>query len=130
MIGIIVTGHIHFASGMKSAVEAIVGQQQDIEYIDFIEGTSREDLEALLIEAYQKVDQGDGVLFCTDVPSGTPFQVSAQICTDRKPSAALTGSNISILTEAAMERDSFTNVADLVCHLTEVGKLAIQSISF
>lgn len=130
MIGIIVTGHIHFASGMKSALEAIAGNSQHIEYIDFTEGTSREELEILLVDAYEKVDLGNGVLFCTDVPSGTPFQVSAQICTDRKPSATLTGTNISILTEATMERDSFTNVADLTCHLTEVGKLAIQSISF
>ena len=130
MIGIIVTGHIHYATGMQSAVEAIAGKQKCVEYIDFIEGTAREELEVLLLEAYQRVDTGSGVLFCTDVPSGTPFQVSAQICTDRKPSAALTGSNISIITEAVMERDGFKSVSDLAVHVTEVGKLAIQSISF
>nr|WP_086939508.1 PTS sugar transporter subunit IIA [Thaumasiovibrio occultus] len=130
MIGIIVTGHINFASGIKSAVTAIVGEQQDVEYVDFIEGTSREDLEELLLAAYDKVDQGHGVLFCTDVPSGTPFQVSAQICTDRKPTAALTGSNISLVTEAVMERTEFSDVGQLAAHVTEVGKSAIQSISF
>lgn len=36
MIGIIVIGHINFASGLRSAVEAIAGEQPYIEYIDFI----------------------------------------------------------------------------------------------
>lgn len=130
MPGIIVTGHIHFATGMKSAREAIPGEKQFIKYIDFTEGSSRKELEKVLLEACAKVDKGGGILFCTDVASGTPFQVSAQICTDRKPSAVLTGSNISIITDAVMERDSFKSASDQAGHVTEVDKLAIQSILF
>ncbi|WP_152416091.1 hypothetical protein [Avibacterium paragallinarum] len=40
MLGIVVSGHINFASGMRSAVEAIVGQQPQLEFVDFL-GTSR-----------------------------------------------------------------------------------------
>lgn len=130
MIGIIITGHINFATGMESAVTAITGTHEDVEYVDFIEGTSREDLEGKLLVAYESVNSGDGVLFCTDVPSGTPFQVSAQICTDRNPSAVLAGSNVSIITEAVMERDEYKSVGGLAQHVTNVGKCAIQSISF
>ncbi|EKC3540891.1 PTS sugar transporter subunit IIA [Salmonella enterica] len=130
MIGIIVTGHIHFATGIKSALEAILGKKQCIEYVDFTEGLTRKELETSLLEACAKVDKGEGILFCTDVPSGTPFQVAAQICTDKKPSAVLTGSNLSLLTEAVMERDSFKSISDLAAHVTEAGRQAIQSISF
>lgn len=35
MLGIVVSGHINFASGMRSAVEAIVGQQPQLEFVDF-----------------------------------------------------------------------------------------------
>ncbi|MFA1563064.1 PTS sugar transporter subunit IIA [Aliivibrio fischeri] len=129
-IGIIVTGHINFATGTKSAVEAITGNQQAIKYVDFTEGTTRTELESLLIDACEIVDEGAGVLFCTDVPSGTPFQVSAQICTGKTNVSVLTGSNINMITEAVMERESFANVSDLADHIVDVGKLAIQSISF
>lgn len=40
MIGLIVSGHLNFASGMASAVKAIAGEQQDIAFIDFLESIS------------------------------------------------------------------------------------------
>lgn len=35
MIGLIITGHGHFATGMQSALRVIAGDQNDICYIDF-----------------------------------------------------------------------------------------------
>lgn len=40
MIGLIVSGHLNFASGMASAVKAIAGEQEDIAFIDFVESIS------------------------------------------------------------------------------------------
>ncbi len=37
MIGLIVSGHINFASGMASAVKAIAGEQENMVFIDFVE---------------------------------------------------------------------------------------------
>ncbi|MDC9132388.1 hypothetical protein PSJ72_06085 [Escherichia coli] len=59
MIGIIVIGHINFASGLRSAVEAIAGEQPYIEYIDFIPGMSTEQLEIHIRQAVKKMsDRG------------------------------------------------------------------------
>ena len=40
MIGIVVSGHINFASGMESAVRAIAGEQEQMTYVDFVETMS------------------------------------------------------------------------------------------
>ncbi|MCZ5740185.1 hypothetical protein O5290_27445 [Escherichia coli] len=61
MIGIIVIGHINFASGLRSAVEAIAGEQPYIEYIDFIPGMSTEQLEIHIRQAVKKCQTGEGI---------------------------------------------------------------------
>lgn len=68
MIGIVVSGHIHFASGMQSAVKAIAGEQKQMEFIDFVESMSTDELEAKLRQAALLADSGEGVLFLTDIP--------------------------------------------------------------
>lgn len=45
MIGLIVSGHLNFATGMASAVKAIAGEQENIAFIDFIESISPDELE-------------------------------------------------------------------------------------
>lgn len=46
MIGIVVSGHINFASGMASAVRAITGEQSQMLFIDFVESMSTDMLES------------------------------------------------------------------------------------
>ncbi|MGA6580038.1 PTS mannose transporter subunit IIA, partial [Providencia sp. NPDC089923] len=45
MIGLIISGHLNFASGMASAVKAIAGEQENMVFIDFIESISPDELE-------------------------------------------------------------------------------------
>ena len=35
MIGLLITGHGHFATGLNSSLELIAGQQQNIALVDF-----------------------------------------------------------------------------------------------
>ncbi|MEG0526564.1 MAG: PTS fructose transporter subunit IIA, partial [Longicatena sp.] len=44
MIGIIVSGHGNFATGMNSAMKLLNGDCKELRCIDFLEGTSFEDL--------------------------------------------------------------------------------------
>lgn len=75
MIGLVISGHIHFASGMASAVRAIAGEQPQMRFIDFVESMSTDDLEAALRQAADEVDDGEGVLFLTDLPGDRPVIV-------------------------------------------------------
>ena len=51
MIGLVVTGHANFGSGMTSSVNLIAGEQEAYQYVDFLPTYSTEDLAAELNKA-------------------------------------------------------------------------------
>ena len=79
MIGLVITGHLNFATGYQSAINAIAGESEQVEYVDFLESMSTDELEQQIRVAADKVDSGEGVLFLTDIPGGSPFQRSARV---------------------------------------------------
>ena len=44
MVGIIITGHCNFATGIASAVKLVAGQQKNLEAVDFLDTYSTEEL--------------------------------------------------------------------------------------
>ncbi len=73
MLGIIITGHGGFASGLAKAMEQILGEQPYVAAIDFPESSTTSKLEHQLAEAMSAVEQGDGVVFLTDLLGGNTF---------------------------------------------------------
>lgn len=51
MIGLLVTGHANFGSGITSSVNLIAGEQEDYRYVDFLPTYSLEDLSRELNKA-------------------------------------------------------------------------------
>ena len=127
MIGIIVTGHLHFATGLQSALSAIAGDERQIEYVDYPENVSPHQLEQLLREAVDKVDVGEGVLFLTDIPGGSPFQRAALVAAEMFRADVISGTNLVMAAEACLERDDLELEA-LVRHVLSVGQESIKSI--
>ena len=54
MTGIMVLGHGHFASGIASAAELILGKQDDFVWVDFPEGDTKTESNVTL---HQRLDQ-------------------------------------------------------------------------
>ncbi|ASG89768.1 PTS galactosamine/N-acetylgalactosamine transporter subunit IIA [Salmonella enterica] len=127
MIGIIVVGHINFASGLRSAVEAIAGEQSSIEYIDFIPGMSTEQLEINIRQAVEKCQTGEGVLVFTDVAGGSPCNRATAIMSDYSDMRVITGSNLPMIANACLERDA-TNLDELTSLIVELGHHSIGLI--
>ena len=127
MIGIIVTGHGHFASGIQSAVGVITGEERQMAYVDFTESMSADDLNSELCKAVDRVDSGEGVLFLTDIPGGSPFQQSATVATRLKLADVVCGTNLIMATEACMARE-FTDFRPLVNKTISKGRDNINSI--
>lgn len=121
MIGIVVSGHINFASGMKSAVKAIVGEPKQMCFVDFIESMSTDELEIALRTAAQEVDSGEGVLFLTDIPGGSPANRASVILMDTANIEVLAGVNLPMIANAALERDG-VSLGELVDLLQEIGR--------
>lgn len=96
MLGIVITGHGSFASGLMQAMEQIVGKQLQCTAIDFTEGMTTEDLYEALNQASKICDEGDGLVFLTDLLGGTPFLSSRAV-------------NIAPSTMASPNRNKYAN---------------------
>ena len=127
MIGIVVSGHINFATGIQSAVKAITGEQDQIQFIDFVEALSTDELEVKLRQAAKEVDNGDGVLFLTDIPGGSPANRALNIMLDTENVELITGVNLPLVANAALEREGVT-LDELVEILLEIGRTSIQDM--
>lgn len=127
MIGIVVSGHINFATGMQSAVRAIAGEQEQMAFIDFVESISTDHLEALLRQAAQDVDSGEGVLFLTDIPGGSPCNRAMAIMMDTPNVELIGGVNLPMIANAAFEREGVT-LQELVAMLLEIGGSSMQDM--
>lgn len=127
MIGIIVTGHGDFATGVVSALKLLAGAPEALETVDF-EGTqSAEALEESLREAAARVDGGDGVLVMTDLKGGTPFNVSIRIAIGGyEKLEVVTGTNLPMLVEAYMSRMAMDDVNALARQIAASGKEQVQ----
>uniref|UniRef100_A0A6A7GDY6 PTS N-acetylgalactosamine transporter subunit IIA n=1 Tax=Hirondellea gigas TaxID=1518452 RepID=A0A6A7GDY6_9CRUS len=108
MLGVIISGHGGFASGMEKAMLQIVGQQEQVKAIDFPEESTSELLECQFKKAFTEVDSGDGVIFLTDLLGGTPFRTASMIALAKQKVEVITGCNLQMILESLLERDELT----------------------
>lgn len=127
MIGIVVSGHINFASGVQSAVRAIAGEQAQMKFVDFVETMSTDDLEADLRVAAVEVNSGEGVLFLTDIPGGSPSNRATAIMMDTPLVEVIGGANLPMIVNAAFERDG-VELSELVEIVLEIGHSCIKDM--
>lgn len=105
MLSIILTGHGGFASGMEKAMRQILGEQAQFIAVDFPETSSTALLTTQLEEAMRQLPENDGLVFLTDLLGGTPFRVASTLAMKRPGCEVITGTNLQLLLEMAMERD-------------------------
>mgnify|MGYP000562147186 CR=1 FL=1 len=75
MIGLIVTGHGNFASGLTSSLKLIAGEPKNYVAVDFLESYSVDDLERELTKALDELKDCEAFWFCL-----TWWRVSIQNC--------------------------------------------------
>jgi N-acetylgalactosamine PTS system EIIA component len=121
MIGIILTGHGDFASGLNSALELIAGKQEDMEVVDFKGENGTLALEADLNSALFRLSNCEEVVFLTDLAGGSPFKSSVMLSLTQKKekSFVIAGTNLGMLLEVSMSRDTSS--------IFELKKLALES---
>lgn len=122
MIGIIVTGHGHFATGLTSSLTLIAGTPQHYAAVDFPQEYSVEQLETELSKAMDSLSMCDGILVMSDLAGGSPFK-SAVICAQTRSNVeVLAGTNLPMLIEIGMARQFITNLSDLADMALQTGK--------
>ena len=124
MVGLLITGHGHFATGLGSSLRLITGNTENIVYVDFEENHSTDTLTENLNKALDELKDCDGVLVLSDLAGGSPFK-SAVECKVARPDQAievLAGSNLPMLIEGSMAMAAFDSPLDLAQSLIETGK--------
>ena len=74
MIGLVVTGHGHFADGIHTSAQMIAGENDYVRYINFEEGMTPEQLAEKFNAAFDEFKSCDGVVVLSDLPGGSPFK--------------------------------------------------------
>ena len=111
MLGIILTGHGGFASGMEMAMKQILGEQSQFIAIDFPETSTTALLTVQLEQAVNALDAQDDIVFLTDLLGGTPFRVASTLAMQKPGREVITGTNLQLLLEMVLEREGLNSEA-------------------
>ena len=130
MIGLLVTGHANFGSGITSSVNLIAGEQEAYKYVDFLPTYSTEDLTGEITKALDELKACVGVLIFTDLMGGTPFNVAAQLGHDKENIRIVAGTNLPMLVEIVMSRKFMDDLDGLVESVLETGKEQVTKYEF
>ncbi|WP_414838516.1 PTS galactosamine/N-acetylgalactosamine transporter subunit IIA [Carnobacterium sp. TMP28] len=124
MIGIVLSGHGEFASGLNSSIQLIAGKQEGFQVVDFSEGMGSEDLQESLRIAVESVEQGQGTVIFTDIPGGTPFNQSVILSTKKEKLRVVSGTNLPALLDGSFSRE--LSLEEFVSKVLVSGKEGLQ----
>lgn len=129
MIGLIITGHGEFASGMLDATEMIAGKQENYKKVLFKEDTNLDSLsDELSDKIVSLLRTNEGVVILTDLKGGTPFNNSMLLASNYDNVEVIPGVNLPISIEATMHAQLHDNAKELVNYLVEIGTTGIEVV--
>ena len=79
MIGLVIVTHGGLAAEFRAALEHVVGVQTQIETVSIGPDDDAEDRRRDIMEAVEKVDDGNGVILLTDMFGGTPSNLAISV---------------------------------------------------
>lgn len=127
-IAIIIGTHGTAAEQLLKTAEMLLGDQDNVAYIDFVPGENAE----TLIEKYHgkisELDTSQGVLFLVDTWGGSPFNAASRIAVDKEHYEVITGVNIPMLVETFMARDDNPSFDELVALALETGREGVKAL--
>nr|WP_024968281.1 PTS mannose transporter subunit IIAB [Pantoea sp. IMH] len=127
-IAIVIGTHGWAAEQLIKTAEMLLGEQQNIAWIDFVPGENAE----TLIEKYQArladLDTSKGVLFLVDTWGGSPFNAASRLVVDKEHHEVIAGVNIPMLVETLMARDDDPSFDELVAIAVETGREGVKAL--
>jgi mannose PTS system EIIA component len=127
MIGLVLVTHGRLAAEFISAMEHVVGPQEDIEAICIGADDDMEVRRADIAEAAARVDHGEGVILLTDMFGGTPSNLAISLM-GRDNVEVIAGINLPMLIRLASVRKDM-GVAAAVEAAQEAGRKYISVAS-
>lgn len=125
MIGVIVSGHGNFATGMTSALNLILGNQDNYKTVDFPESDTATELENNIKDAIKSLCHCEKIIIFCDLLSGSPFNISIMEAMKTENIKVIYGTNLGMLIESMMKRNMGVEFESLVNEAIEIGKSQI-----
>ena len=126
MIGLIISGHGNFATGLGSSIKLIAGSPSNVEYVDFEETDSTDTLKEKYYASLKNLENCDSILALSDLAGGSPFKTLVEVKTEiDKPMEVVAGTNLPMALEISMTKDIFDDVTALADSALEVGKTGV-----
>lgn len=124
MIGVIVTGHGKFASGMESALKLLAGKPEKFMAVDFRQEDTIDDLEFRLRDTIREMSECTGILILTDIYEGAPYRESIEMKEKMHDQQIeiVAGVNLGMLMQINLSRGYVSDVADLADLAVEEGR--------
>ncbi len=129
MIGLIVTGHGHFASGLTEALNVVAGPAEHYYAVDYNLTDSTDLLAEKLEKAMDGLADCESVLVLSDLAGGSPFKLSVELGYPRGYEV-VAGTNLGMLLEINMVRQFVDDVHKLAKQAVTVGKDQVQAFEF
>ena len=126
MIGIVIVAHGGLAREYLSAVEHVVGPQQEMRAISIEDEHDRVKKQAEICEAANSVDKGQGVVVVTDMFGGSPSNLSLMACAAGAGRRIVYGANLPMLIKLAKSRNM--PVSEAVSAALDAGRKYINSL--
>lgn len=126
MIDLIITGHGNFASGLVSASNLIIGQDYKLNFVEFTDDCSPEELKKTLLSKVNSLPASTLIIF-TDLVGGTPYKVAIDIAImSSKKIHVLGGVNLPMVIEASLSINVIDNDVNFISSIKDQGKLSID----
>lgn len=127
-IAIVIGTHGWAAEQLLKTAEMLLGEQENVGWIDFVPGENAETLIEKYTAQLSKLDTRQGVLFLVDTWGGSPFNAASRIVVDKEHQEVIAGVNIPMLVETLMARDDNPSFDELVALAVETGREGVKAL--
>ncbi|CZW46539.1 PTS mannose transporter subunit IIAB [Enterobacter hormaechei] len=127
-IAIVIGTHGWAAEQLLKTAEMLLGEQENVGWIDFVPGENAETLIEKYTAQLEKLDTSKGVLFLVDTWGGSPFNAASRIVVDKEHYEVVAGVNIPMLVETFMARDDNPGFDELVALAVETGREGVKAL--
>lgn len=127
MIGLVLVTHGRLADEFRSALEHVVGPQSHLETICIGPDDDMEQRRRDILEAVDRVQEGQGVVLLTDMFGGTPSNLAISVM-DHGNVEVIAGVNLPMLIKLASVRTD-KPLADAVTDARDAGRKYISVAS-
>ncbi|MEB6378117.1 PTS mannose transporter subunit IIAB [Leclercia adecarboxylata] len=127
-IAIVIGTHGWAAEQLLKTAEMLLGEQENVGWIDFVPGENAETLIEKYTAQLANLDTRSGVLFLVDTWGGSPFNAASRIVVDKDLHEVVAGVNIPMLVETLMARDDNPSFDELVALAVETGREGVKAL--